>query len=396
MGIIRDALLGFLSRLATTPFSLLFAFLIAASLSHQSIEAFGEWQTYYVIFSSFLTIPADTLSIISVRYTAEGKPMGGVIILQLLFATISTILALFLGMNTVIPMIISYYILRTVLAITQGTKPLLVNLSNIMFQIGRLVSAVILLYIYNLSILAPSLAYSIGYILQILFVLKNIKGNLKIDFKIAIKTLKNSIVIIFERLQYIIEGTIVLFLLFIGGFYLVAFYEAAIVVSSVATLSGAANVGVIKSAITNKDNRFYDLIKLIIGIIGIVTLGVITGATFLIHLIREVYSIITPAVYLLTISTSFRVFYATLYNYLIAIDEKLSIEKSDPFKSVTGRILRKNMFFSATATLTTMIIILTFKLQNNILYTIIVASVPLLITSFFMIISVYSALRDKY
>jgi len=319
--------------------------------------------------------------------------MGGVIILQLIFAGISTTISFLLGFYVVAPMILSYYVLKTILAITQGTKPILVNLSNIAFQVGRITVAAILLYIFNLSIIGPSIAYTVGYILQSIFAIKNVKANLKIDFNIALKTLKNSIVVIFERLQYIIEGTMVLFLFYIGGFSLVAYYEAAIVVASVASISSSAGVGITKFAITENEARIYDLIKLVIGIIGLVTVGVITGASFLVHLVREVYSSIIPAVYILTIVTSLRVFYSVLYGYLIAIDEKLSIEKSDPFRSITGGVLKKNMIFSAIITVITMITIVELKIENNILQTVIIASVPLLLTSIYMIISVYRAIR---
>jgi hypothetical protein len=393
MGVIKDALIGLLYRIISSPFSLLFTFFVAHSLSHTSVETFGEWQVYYTIFSSFLTVPADMVSFISTRYTAEGKPVGGVLILQAILGTIATIISVLMKMEIMAPMIISYYFFRSIMAITQGSKPIVVNISGIAFQLGRLLTAVILMLFFQLSIFGAVMAYVIGYICQSIFSITSINANLKIDIKITLKILKNSIAVIFERLQYIIEGFLVIFLFLYSGFTAVAYYEAAFVVASVVSIASASGVGIIRNAILDKEReKINDLIKIIIGVTGGVSLGTVTGAFFLMNLIREIYLSVLPAVYLFIVSLSLRIIYSALYSYLIALDKALSIEISSPLKSTTTKVLIKNMLFSSISIIFTILFIIIYH-PLNIIELVMIATLPLIPTSIFMLISVYNALR---
>ncbi|MCY0883576.1 MAG: teichoic acid transporter, partial [Acidianus infernus] len=222
-GFVRIGLFNLLVKTAVAPISFLFSFLVVRYLSSISIETFGVWQYIYVLITGYFTIPADLFSSITSRYSAEGKNVGGIIIINAIAGSISSfayflLIPIFMhsaGYNqpiyfyTAILLIVLIYLNKISGSVAIGRSPRLTAISASGFQIVRLLSAIIMMFYLNLSINAVIFAYSLGYLVQIIFNLTFVNARLGIDFKVALSAVRKSIVFIMNYVQLMIEATLV-------------------------------------------------------------------------------------------------------------------------------------------------------------------------------------------
>ncbi|AAK43323.1 Hypothetical protein SSO3228 [Saccharolobus solfataricus P2] len=202
----------------------------------------------YVFTIGYFTIPANLFSLITSRYSAERKNVGGIVIINLIAGISSSLVFALLVpyyisltkldvpiyFYSAISLIILTYLLTVTNSIAQGRTPKIVGISALIFQVLRLVSGIIFMFIFNLSILAVILAYSIGYLAQVLFNLFFIRANLKIDFKVAFSAVRKAVVYIANYIQYILEASIVWITLgIVNSDLVVAYFESAIIVSNI-------------------------------------------------------------------------------------------------------------------------------------------------------------------
>ncbi|MEM1859912.1 MAG: hypothetical protein QW396_05765, partial [Metallosphaera sp.] len=91
-GLVKIGIFSLALRLIGSPISFLFSLVVARYLSAISVETFGAWQFIFVLVTGYFTIPGDLLSNITSRYTAEGKPVGGILVIDMITAVISSVI----------------------------------------------------------------------------------------------------------------------------------------------------------------------------------------------------------------------------------------------------------------------------------------------------------------
>jgi len=194
-------------RIITAPLSFIFTYLVAhylSSLPNGEI-VFASWQSLYVLVMGYFTIPADTFSLLSSRYTSENRPVGGLILLNLTLGGIASLIYVllvpylisslhyvdYLAFYSIALIIISFYLYRISYSIVRGKSPLVVGTTALAFQIVRLATVVVAFYAFHLTILGVVYAYFASYLTQTLLSIPRIRANLKPDFKVAFTTAKN-------------------------------------------------------------------------------------------------------------------------------------------------------------------------------------------------------------
>ncbi|MEM3269009.1 MAG: teichoic acid transporter, partial [Saccharolobus sp.] len=159
----RIGISNLLLRLLIAPISFIFTFLVARYLSNYPYNEtyFAAWQTLYVFTIGYFTIPADLFSLITSRYSAEKRSVGGIVLLNLLSGILASMIFIVLvpyymfltKLNiplyfySAVSLIVLTYLLKITNAIAQGRTPKIVGVSATIFQILRLASGLIFMYI---------------------------------------------------------------------------------------------------------------------------------------------------------------------------------------------------------------------------------------------------------
>lgn len=363
-GVTRIGLYNVLFRISVAPLSFIFTFLVARYLSNPPYGTtyFATWQTLYVFTVGYFTIPADLFSLITSRYSAEKKDVGGIVIVNLLSGALSGIifallvpyyvsltkLDIPLYFYSAISLIVLTYLLKVTNAIAQGRTPKIVGISAVVFQALRLIFGLFFMFVLNLSILAVILAYDIGYIAQILFNIFFIRANLKLDFNIAKAAVRKSLVYIANYLQYILEASIVWIALGItNSDIVVAYFESAIIVSNIQIWTQASYTGLMAKLAEDKDPSLIPVSIKLYSIIGslFLTLIYLDGYGLLFKL-RPDYIQAIFALYVLTFSNYLRGLYGIFYQAITMADPTLSPNSQNEFKGYVFSLTRNNLVFS--------------------------------------------------
>lgn len=409
----RIGISNLLLRLLIAPISFIFTFLVARYLSNYPYNEtyFAAWQTLYVFTIGYFTIPADLFSLITSRYSAEKRSVGGIVLLNLLSGILASMIFIVLvpyymfltKLNiplyfySAVSLIVLTYLLKITNAIAQGRTPKIVGVSATIFQILRLASGLIFMYIYNFSILAVILAYDIGYLAQILFNLFFIRANLKIDFKIAIAALRKSLVYIASYLQYILEASIVWIALAITESNLiVAYFESAVIISNIQIWSQSAYTGLIAKLAEDKNpSTISNAIKLY-SLAGSLFLMIIYLDGYgLLHKLRPDYTAAIIALYILTFSNFIRGIYTIFYQSITMVDKTLSVESKEEFKGYVARLTTMNMGLSLIGLgISSLLIYLLSSYPPYIIAG--VMSIGILTNSFSMLFTSYKTSKSLY
>ncbi|AKA73341.1 teichoic acid transporter [Saccharolobus solfataricus] len=360
----RIGIINLLTRALGAPISFVFTLMVAKYLSNPpyGITYFATWQTLYVFTIGYFTIPANLFSLITSRYSAERKNVGGIVIINLIAGISSSLVFALLVpyyisltkldvpiyFYSAISLIILTYLLTVTNSIAQGRTPKIVGISALIFQVLRLVSGIIFMFIFNLSILAVILAYSIGYLAQVLFNLFFIRANLKIDFKVAFSAVRKAVVYIANYIQYILEASIVWITLgIVNSDLVVAYFESAIIVSNIQIWSQAIYTGLMAKLAEDKNPSI---------IVDAIKLYSIVGSLFLILIFLDGYGVLYKlrpeyiaaifSLYILTFSNFIRGLYSIFYQSITMADPTLSVESKDEFKGYLFKLTTSNLLFS--------------------------------------------------
>jgi len=412
-GLVRIGLFNFLLRLAISPLSFVFSLLMAKYLSDISSVTFGAWQTMFVLITGYFVIPADIFSNITSRYAAEGKKVGGILLINgiagalgiSIYLSIIPFITPLLGGNFAkyfyfsSILVFLFYIFYITRSIALGRSPRVSAISASIFQIIRLLSGIILMFIFNLSIYAVILAYSLGYIAQILINVLFTNANLQIDLKIAFKAIKKSIVFITSYIQNIIEASLVWIAVYlVRTSEPVSYFESALIIANIIMWSSSITDGLILKLAEKKDPYLLETATKLFFLAGsfFLVLTFVDGDPLL-FILRHEYIEAFFALIVLSISNFFRSLYTIFYRGIYMADTTLSTEGSGELKGITANLIGKNIFIStiglAFSTLL-MIILRNFNFSYPALA--IAITLGLLINSIGMLITAYVSAKNIY
>ncbi|EZQ10859.1 hypothetical protein CM19_03235 [Candidatus Acidianus copahuensis] len=362
-GLTRIGIFNLLIKTAVMPFSFLFSLLAVRYLSSISIETFGAWQYIFVLITGYFTIPADLFSAITSRYSSENKPVGGIIILNGLAGALSSIVYVFLIPYFIsashyyeplyflagLFLIVLIYLSKITGSTSLGKSPRVIAISAMAFQLIRLSSGIILMFLLHLSIIAVIFAYSLGYLAQIIINMFLSKANLKVDFKLAIIAARKSLVFIMNYVQLIIEATLVWVVVeAVHSTEPVSYFESALIIANIIIWSQASVDGLILKLHENKDAKIVETaLKLFAISSGIFIMLIIVDGDKLLYVLRPEYIDSIFALYVLSVSNFLRGLYSIFYKAIYMKDESLSPESVNEFKGNTASLTVKNVIISA-------------------------------------------------
>ena len=361
-GIARIGIFSVGLRLLGSPISFIFSVLVARYLSAISITTFGAWQFIFVLVTGYFTIPGDLFSNITSRYTAEGKPVGGILLFNLISASISsfTYLALvpyFVSISNYrepfffyigVLMIFMIYLYKASSSISTGRGPRVNAISALAFQLVRLSAGIYAMYLLRLSIEAVILAYSLGYLAQILINLLFVKANFSVDFKVATTAVKKSIVFIIPYIQYILEATLVWVAIFLVRDTVPAsYFESAVIVSNLVVWSTASIGGLVNKLGESKDPSLLETSLKLFSLAGSLFLLVsLVDGLPLLSILRPEYVAAYLSVIILSVSNLMRGFFQVFYTGVFMSDESLGVTSRGELRGRVARLASTNSLFS--------------------------------------------------
>ncbi|AHC50903.1 hypothetical protein SUSAZ_02120 [Sulfolobus acidocaldarius SUSAZ] len=373
-------LFNFGTRIVSAPISFIFTYLVAHYLSNlnNGQVIFATWQSMFVLIMGYFTLPADIFSLVTSRFSAENRPVGGILLVNLITGVISSLIYILLipylmstigYYNTValysgIIVILMFYVFRITIAITRALSPKMIGISGLVFQISRLAIVLALFYVFKIDILAVSLAYGVGYLAQTLVYSKFIKSNLKVDLKTTIEIIKKSLITIISFIQLILEATIVWMTLAITNDAItVAYFESAIIISNIVTWTYSLYDGLItKLSETKSPEVVENFVKLYFVVSAFfLSIVIIEGRGLLYHL-RPEYMQAFITFIIISISSFLRGLNTLFYQAIVMIDRALgSEERFDIKKSYTARLNTSNTIFAILGVGITTILIYIYR-----------------------------------
>ncbi|MCI2414248.1 MAG: teichoic acid transporter [Candidatus Aramenus sp.] len=362
-GIVRIGLFNLLLRLLISPLAFVFSLLIAKYLSSVSIETFGAWQSIYVLITGYFLVPADVLSTIASRYAAEGKKIGGIIVINALAGAI--VLSVYFMIVPFISgfggseyevyfydagiLLFLYYVLDIAKAVSLGRSPRVSAIGNAAFQLVRLIAAVVFIYEFNLSILAVILAYSLGYLSQILTYVKFTKADFSVDLKVAIASIRKSVVFITSYIQGVIEASMVWISVYLLRSYdPVSYFESALIISNIVIWSSSASDGLFLKLAESKDPKVLETaLKLFFAAGSLFLLLAMVDGLPLLYILRSDYISAFTSLIILSVSNFVRSIYGIFYRAIYMADVTLNVENTEELRGPTARLIRSNVLISA-------------------------------------------------
>ncbi|BCU66578.1 hypothetical protein HS7_00150 [Sulfolobales archaeon HS-7] len=359
---------NFLLRFSTSPLSFLFSVFVAKVLS-APIEGkliFGSWQLIYVTATGYFAVYGDTLSVITSRYAAEGRKVGGIFLINLGIGAAASLIY-----SAIVPflmhasgyyepiyfysgviMIFSYYAWRSVNAISTGRTPFEVGVGNAIFQVARIVAGVVLLLFLHQLILGVVLAYAIGYASQSVYNLFYVKSSLILDLKIAWEAMRKSVIFIGDYSQIMIENGVSLFATFLLTSIPNSYFESALIIANIASYAITSYTGLVNKLVTegNPSQIVFQSLRLY-ALTGGLALAIIGGGGYEIlrylrpDYVEAVYGmlILAAAYYLKGI---FRLFYFSI----TVLDEKLGVGSREELRGLTALTVKNNLMLTLLGT----------------------------------------------
>jgi len=401
-------------RIITAPLSFIFTYLVAHYLSSlpNGEVVFASWQSLYVLVMGYFTIPADTFSLLSSRYTSENRPIGGLILLNLTLGGIASLIYVllvpylisslhyvdYLAFYSIALIIISFYLYRISYSIVRGKSPLVIGTTALAFQIVRLITVIVAFYVFHLAILGVVYSYFAGYLTQTLLSIPRIKANLKLDFKVAFATAKKSLATVIYYLQYILEATIVwITIILLHNDIPIAYFESALIISNVMTWSFSLYDGLIAKLSETKDPGIIVTSAKMYSFLSTLWLAlvIVEGNPLLYHIRRDYLGAIYALV-ILSISNYLRGWYSIFYYSIVMKDKSLGLDEyENPFKGLTAKLNFSNLLFSVIGIFLSVIAV--YLLRYSPAYLIALGmTIGILINSIWMVKSSYSISKSEY
>ncbi|QKR00045.1 hypothetical protein GWK48_06340 [Metallosphaera tengchongensis] len=413
-GLVRVGIFNLALRLLGSPISFLFSIIVARYLSAISIETFGAWQSIFVLVTGYFTIPGDLLSNITSRYTAEGKPVGGIIMFNLFSGILSSITYLILVPYFVsvshfnnpfyfdlgVLMIFIIYLMKSTNAISLGKGPRVNAIAALTFQLSRLIVGVYLILVLKLSIEGVIVAYVAGYLAQITINLFFVKANLRNDIRVAISAFKKSVVFIIPYVQNVLEATLMWVAVpLVRNTVPVSYFESAQIVSNLVVWASSSTSGLISKLSESKDPSLIETSLKLFSLSGSIflLLALVDGVPLL-YVLRPEYTAAYVSLIILSISNLLRGFFQIFYTSVYMKDQTLAAESKEELRGKLAELVKRNSVLSlmgAGVAIALMVILNLSGKGNPIIYSVLI-SFGLLINSIAILFSTYKSSRDLY
>ncbi len=412
-GLVRVGFYNLAIKLLVAPLSFIFSLLVVKYLSNPpyGLEVFGTWQYMFTLIIGYFTIPADMFSMLTSRYSSEGRPVGGLLFLNSVSGLISSLVFLVLipyfisaskfdfpeYFYLAISLVLVYYLYRISNAMVIGRSPRRVGEIAAVFQVVRLSTAVFLMFVLNLSIAAVILAYDLGYLAQVFLNLLSVKSNLALDLNVAKVAVRKSLPITVYYLQNMVEASLVWIVVDItGNTVVVSFFESAFVIANVITWSQATQTGLIKRLSETKDPKVLEIsLKLFSLSSGLFLMLIFAEGKDVLFKLRPDYVNSIYALYLISFSNLLRGVYSIFYQSIVMKDESLSLDTSGEFKGEVARLTRSNLLLSLGGVLFSVLLMELMRSYPPYLLAVDM-SLGLLINSFAMLFTSFSSSRRLY
>lgn len=261
----------------------------------------------------------------------------------------------------------------------------------------RLSSAIVLMFVFNLSITAAILAYDLGYMAQILLNVFSVRSNLKVDLKIATAAVRKSLPIAVYYLQNMIEASLVWIVVAItGNTVTVSYFESAFVLANVITWSQATQTGLIKKLSETKDPKVLETSLRLFSIAsGLFLILIFAEGKDVLFKLRPDYVNSVFALYVIAFSNLLRGVYSIFYQSILMKDETLAYGSEGELKGKVAKLTRYNLFLSFIGVVISVFLMEVTK--NDPPYIVAIAmSVGLLVNSLSMLFTSYSSSRSLY
>lgn len=373
--------LAFFSGLLSVAFGLIFSLIVTRRLSP---ENYGTWGLLFSIVN-YLLISEVIISYWTTRQIARGENIGKSSILSSLLLSI-LIIPIFIGYTFLISentetkfeilllgvlLIPLVFISQTISGVNLGHSPHLVSSSHLIFQLTKILLAIITVLILHLDIFGVVLAMIAAYLVKIIFQLYFARDKLKDKF--SFKKLKSWIrlswVPLFGHISsFLTTIDVAIYSIITGSVIGIAYFQAAYSIAAIVQHSGVISQALYTKLLANKS---YDNIKnnlnyslyLAVPLIGI-TIVFSKPALFALN---PIYQNGWPIV----VALSFRVFFQalrTIPTYIIWGTEEVDIETNPKFskllKSTFFKIPKFSIFFYSGYVLILVLFLYFFKLSN--------------------------------
>ena len=357
--VVKVGLVNFSLRILSSPLSFAFSYIVAHHLSGIDLELFGLWQSVFIYITGLFAIPSNALSYMTSRLAAEGRPVGLLVLLNLALGGVSGLVYV-LAQPLLVPksanidpravelavvMVILYYALSASNAVAKGRTPMVIGASATAFQVVRLGFLLVAFFVWKMTILGVVLAYSLGYLTQILVNLFFVRANLGIERGVLPYALKGSLVLSVAYLQYILEAGLVWFANVVTQSTVPAsYFESAVIITNVVLWSAALYSGVIKRvAETREPSVLVTALKLVASVGMLAVVLDLDLAYPLLYYIRPEYTASLVIAFFLAMSNYARMVFMVYYEAFTVFDEGLG--KS--LKSLMGKMLASNVVYAA-------------------------------------------------
>ncbi|MEM3323244.1 MAG: hypothetical protein QW494_02300 [Metallosphaera sp.] len=413
-GLVRIGLFNLALRLLASPISFLFSLVVARYLSIISVETFGAWQFIFVIITGYFTIPSNLLSSITSRYTAEGKPVGGIVIINMIISLFS--LVIYIALTPFLVSISHYnepfyfylgsllilmmYTLNAFNSISQGRSPRVNTIASLFFQSVRLGVALYGLIILRLSIEAVILAYVLGYVAQTAINAFFVNANLKIDFHVAFSALRKAVVFIIPYVQYILEATLTwVAVLLVRNTVPISYFESALIISNLIVWSTSSYSGLILKLSESKDPSLIETSIKLFSLSGsFFLLLALTDGLPLLFVLRPEYTAAYSALIILSVSNLLRGYFQLFYTSVYMKDQTLDTESREELKGALAKLSKQNAVLSSLgvgASILVMVALSVLHIYDPVSYSLAISS-GLLINSILILISSFKSSKELY
>jgi len=357
--VIRVGLTNLALRFLGSPVSFAFSYLVAHHLSHIDLALFGLWQSVFIYITGLFSVPSGALSSMISKFAAQGKAVGGLILLNLALGAVSG-LAYELLQPFLIPpqanvdppatalaiiMLITYYLLTSTNGIARGRTPTVIGVSTFAFQAVRFATVLVAFYLFKMTVLGVILAYSLGYLTQIVINLFFAKANLKVDTEVVKEGSLGALALSIAHIQSILEASLVWIANYLTQSTVPAsYFESAVIVTNVITWSASLADGLIRRFAESRDPASLESVLRLYASAGILTLVIdLVGAHALLYYIRPEYVASVLIAVVLALSVLVRILSSAYYSALLILDETLG--KS--LKSPLTRMLVRNVVYAS-------------------------------------------------
>lgn len=375
-------LLNFALRVGTSPLSFITLIIISKFLSRgpSGLTVFGAWQIVFTLVTGYFALPATLLTVLESRYAAEERPVGGIVMLNLILGVVSSLIYSLLVpflmerghyyqpvyFYSGVLMIMSYYVYLSISALALGRTPIQSAIGSAIFQIVRFIFAVILVVYLNSLVLGAVMAYSFGYIAQALYNISFLRGNLSLDFAIAWEALKRSVVFIVDFMQQVLESSVSLLAVALISLVPNSYFESAVVVANIATWPTSASAGLVRTLTKERNAEALESVLKVYFLSSGAALAIIWGEGYqVLSYLRPDYTQAMLASVILSIAFFLKGLFRIFYNSIVVLDETMSVGGSGYVKGITGRLLRSNVIISGVSMLVTSLVMYFFTVYHG-------------------------------